>query len=299
MYSIDEIKELLAAFDGSKATAVDIQLGADEYISIRQKNEKSIVTAAVPAAEAAPVIVQPAAAAAPAAAPSAPAESEGTAVESPMVGVFYAAPSPDSDPYVTVGSTVNKGDEAMNKEEIMNILPHRNSMLLIDEATKTGDNTCEGKKYITGQEWFLDGHFLGQRLTARHIPVDIVSNAIGEHPYELSAIEHLHQMVFFIGLHQGFPVDFPIAMPHRLNGILQLVCSGDDKEIVITNDLVLSRLQENMAFYDKSGEQHYDIISAFIKSVLRIWSRKKWLDLCHGWIGTVVVQALPLINALQ
>ncbi len=110
MYSIDEIKELLAAFDGSKATAVDIQLGADEYISIRQKNEKSIVTAAVPAAEAAPVIVQPAAAAAPAAAPSAPAESEGTAVESPMVGVFYAAPSPDSDPYVTVGSTVNKGD---------------------------------------------------------------------------------------------------------------------------------------------------------------------------------------------
>lgn len=110
MYSIDEIKELLAAFDGSKATAVDIQLGADEYISIRQKNEKSIVTAAVPAAEAAPVIVQTAAAAAPAAAPSAPAESEGTAVESPMVGVFYAAPSPDSDPYVTVGSTVNKGD---------------------------------------------------------------------------------------------------------------------------------------------------------------------------------------------
>ena len=110
MYSIDEIKELLAAFDGSKATAVDIQLGADEYISIRQKNEKSIVTAAVPAAEAAPVIVQPAAAAAPAAAPSAPAESEGTAVESPMVGVFYAAPSPDSDPYVTVGRTVNKGD---------------------------------------------------------------------------------------------------------------------------------------------------------------------------------------------
>ncbi|MBQ3989929.1 MAG: replication-associated recombination protein A, partial [Bacteroidales bacterium] len=53
----------------------------------------------------------------------------------------------------------------------------------------------------------------------------------------------------------------------KLYNILELVCSGDDKEIVITNDLVLSRLQENMAFYDKSGEQHYDIISAFIKSV--------------------------------
>ena len=53
----------------------------------------------------------------------------------------------------------------------------------------------------------------------------------------------------------------------KLYNILELVCSGDDKEIVITNDLVLSRLQENIAFYDKSGEQHYDIISAFIKSV--------------------------------
>lgn len=53
----------------------------------------------------------------------------------------------------------------------------------------------------------------------------------------------------------------------KLYNILELVCSGDDKEIVITNDLVLSRLQENMPFYDKSGEQHYDIISAFIKSV--------------------------------
>ena len=42
MYSIDEIKELLVAFDASKATAVDICLGENECISIRQKNEKSI-----------------------------------------------------------------------------------------------------------------------------------------------------------------------------------------------------------------------------------------------------------------
>jgi putative ATPase len=52
-----------------------------------------------------------------------------------------------------------------------------------------------------------------------------------------------------------------------LYNILEIVCSGGEQEIVITNELVLSRLQENMAFYDKSGEQHYDIISAFIKSV--------------------------------
>ena len=40
-----------------------------------------------------------------------------------------------------------------------------------------------------------------------------------------------------------------------------------DDEIIITNSLVTEKLQENIAIYDKNGEQHYDIISAFIKSM--------------------------------
>ena len=40
-----------------------------------------------------------------------------------------------------------------------------------------------------------------------------------------------------------------------------------DAEIVIDNQVVTDRLQENIALYDKNGEQHYDIISAFIKSM--------------------------------
>ncbi len=39
------------------------------------------------------------------------------------------------------------------------------------------------------------------------------------------------------------------------------------ERIVITNSMVKERLQENMAIYDKNGEMHYDIISAFIKSI--------------------------------
>ncbi len=38
-------------------------------------------------------------------------------------------------------------------------------------------------------------------------------------------------------------------------------------EVVINNEIVTSTLQENIALYDKDGEQHYDVISAFIKSV--------------------------------
>lgn len=48
---------------------------------------------------------------------------------------------------------------------------------------------------------------------------------------------------------------------------LELRDSGDGNEIVINSEKVLSHIQKNLALYDKNGEMHYDIISAFIKSV--------------------------------
>ena len=42
---------------------------------------------------------------------------------------------------------------------------------------------------------------------------------------------------------------------------------GNEDDIEITNDLVLQKVQKNTVLYDKTGEQHYDIISAFIKSI--------------------------------
>jgi len=57
----------------------------------------------------------------------------------------------------------------------------------------------------------------------------------------------------------------------KLYNTLELVVRSEladqAKKIVITNDKVKERLQENIAIYDKNGELHYDIISAFIKSV--------------------------------
>ena len=52
----------------------------------------------------------------------------------------------------------------------------------------------------------------------------------------------------------------------KLLNIFELIVSAE-KEIVITNELVLSKVQKNTARYDKTGEQHYDIVSAFIKSI--------------------------------
>ncbi|MBR7157919.1 MAG: replication-associated recombination protein A [Bacteroidales bacterium] len=55
----------------------------------------------------------------------------------------------------------------------------------------------------------------------------------------------------------------------KLLNILEIVISGfsPGESNIITNELVNNKLQENIALYDKNGEQHYDIISAFIKSI--------------------------------
>ncbi|MBX9782087.1 MAG: replication-associated recombination protein A [Chitinophagaceae bacterium] len=54
----------------------------------------------------------------------------------------------------------------------------------------------------------------------------------------------------------------------KLLNIIELITdSSTSKEIVITDEYVLNTIQQKMALYDKSGEQHYDIISAFIKSI--------------------------------
>jgi putative ATPase len=54
----------------------------------------------------------------------------------------------------------------------------------------------------------------------------------------------------------------------KLLNLLEMVSGySSDKELVITDELVMSVAQQKMALYDKNGEQHYDIISAFIKSI--------------------------------
>ncbi|MDD2314038.1 MAG: replication-associated recombination protein A [Proteiniphilum sp.] len=54
----------------------------------------------------------------------------------------------------------------------------------------------------------------------------------------------------------------------KLLNILDLMVQADGEgKVVITDQMVTERLQENPAAYDKGGEMHYDIISAFIKSI--------------------------------
>lgn len=53
----------------------------------------------------------------------------------------------------------------------------------------------------------------------------------------------------------------------KLLNILDIMAGASEGEIVITDQRVTDCLQQNIALYDKGGEQHYDVISAFIKSI--------------------------------
>ena len=53
----------------------------------------------------------------------------------------------------------------------------------------------------------------------------------------------------------------------KLLNLLEIVCDAAGDNVVINNKLVMDIAQKRIALYDKSGEQHYDIISAFIKSI--------------------------------
>ena len=118
--------------DGS---AVELECGA-----VAPAPAAPVAPAPVPAAPA------PAAPAAPAPAP-APADdapmdmSHATAVRAPMVGVFYAAPSPGAEPFVHVGSKVKKGEtlcviEAM---KVMNEVTAEADGEIVDICVKDGD----------------------------------------------------------------------------------------------------------------------------------------------------------------
>ncbi len=103
-----KIKKLIELVEESGVAELEIQEGEE---SVRISRTGTSVAApmpaqyTVPAAPAAPVAAAPAVAEAPAA-----PEISGHAVKSPMVGSFYAAPSPGAKAFVEVGQQVNVGD---------------------------------------------------------------------------------------------------------------------------------------------------------------------------------------------
>ena len=132
--NIENIKALAEILSKNGLTKLEISEGG-LHICLEKTAEKVVENRAVTAAEKTVCDV--------------PSEEEEktidfnniTEVKSPLVGVFYAASSPDADPYVTIGSKVKKGDvlciiEAM---KVMNEITAECDGEVVDICLKNGD----------------------------------------------------------------------------------------------------------------------------------------------------------------
>ena len=124
--TIEKLADIVTAKDLGEITIAD----GEKVITVKGKKcpppmppMGAPVMPAVPAA----------APAAPAETPAAPKAPAGIAIKAPLVGTFYAAPSPDQPPFVQVGDTVKKGDVVLIIE----------SMKLMNEVTSDVDGVVQ------------------------------------------------------------------------------------------------------------------------------------------------------------
>lgn len=141
MYNLDEIKEFIAVLEESSLSVLEIQKEDGSKIHLEKSQPVQQIVNTVPVAGGinmpAPASVQTTAQAVDASS----AVDNSKTIDAPIVGVFYAAPSPDSEPYVSVGKKVKKGDTVCIIEAMkcMNEIQAEEDCEIVEILANNGD----------------------------------------------------------------------------------------------------------------------------------------------------------------
>ena len=179
-----------------------------------------------------------------------------------------------------VSSGVKEVREVIEQAKQQNLFSGKSPILFIDEIHRFNKSQQDSLLHAVEKGWII---LIG--ATTENPSFEVVSALLSRcQVYTLSSLsyEKLEELleIAVLRYNQDFGKQFVIKekealiqysggdarkLINSLELVLNQFLTGNRTEI--TNEQVLSVLQENMALYDKNGEQHYDIISAFIKSI--------------------------------
>lgn len=110
----------------------------------------------------------------------------------------------------------------MNRDEIKKIIPHREPMLLVDEAFVVDEKTAEGSYTVKGDEFFLQGHFPGNPVVPGVILCEIMAQTCSVLLGGKSNQEENPMTPYFTGL-----TNVKFRNPVKPGDTLKLVCTID------------------------------------------------------------------------
>ena len=179
-----------------------------------------------------------------------------------------------------VSSGVKEVREVIEQAKQQNLFSGKSPILFIDEIHRFNKSQQDSLLHAVEKGWII---LIG--ATTENPSFEVVSALLSRcQVYTLSSLsyEKLEELLEiavhkynqdtrkqFVVKEKEALIQYSGGDARKLINSLELVLNQflTENRTEITNEQVLSVLQENMALYDKNGEQHYDIISAFIKSI--------------------------------
>jgi len=179
-----------------------------------------------------------------------------------------------------VSSGVKEVREVIEQAKQQNLFSGKSPILFIDEIHRFNKSQQDSLLHAVEKGWII---LIG--ATTENPSFEVVSALLSRcQVYTLSSLsyEKLEELLEiavhrynqdagkqFVIKEKEALIQYSGGDARKLINSLELVLNQflTGNRMEITNEQVLSVLQENMALYDKNGEQHYDIISAFIKSI--------------------------------